>query len=48
MAKRERKAETIQTAGRPMKVDYFTVFTVVMIVLLVASQAVLLVWLDLF
>lgn len=47
MAKRERKAETLRTAGRPMRVDYFTIFTMVLIVLLIASQGALLVWLDL-
>lgn len=47
MAKRERKAETLRTAGRPMRMDYFTIFTMVMVVLLLASQGVLLVWLDL-
>ena len=47
MAKSEAKTKVLKTEGRPMKVDYFTVFTVVMVVLLVLSQAVLLLWLDL-
>lgn len=47
MANREPKSETLRTTGRPMRVDYFTVFTMVLVVLLLASQVVMLVWLDL-
>jgi hypothetical protein len=47
MAKNEARTKSVKTAGRSMKVDTFTVFTVVLVVLLVLSQAVLLLWLDL-